>query len=542
MPTLPVTPARLHFQKLLNPFSGIDQFSDRFSIITPDDFDSGVLSDLYNEIAFSGATTVTYGSGLTVFEVGAVGQHAVQSKAGQPIAPYCWSEQTVTAWGSGAAATVGFIKDANNYFRWDVHGPGTPNANQVGLAGKIGGTGIGSGYSPSNPLNLTVNLPFKIRCVLCYPEWWGWIEDSNGNRAAMRGTIGVSPDMRLLTNFSSGWKPFFGALRFNNTTATLTATQFRSGYTGAIGVRDFKPLTYANGVPYVDSMRPSKRFYSTTCATGADFRTNHLSVMSVDVDTGAAQVESILFFNIANTDRTNPAATKDMCTSLYGGQIVRDVMDTTWQVVVNGWGLGNVATGIKLWYAETSTDLTTGDNVLALDAHQLTLYTSVGIVHTTSLYDNSFYWDGTKWRLVCAETATATNWSSYNAALFEGVDFDNLIRVARDTTHSAEGTVWSRIGDTWYVTSGGAGGPHIWDSSLTYQSSYISNLTLTGLNTTFSSFGSHFGVIPINRDGDTSYFALLFSNDQLLSANASKGKLVVMDSDEIATGLEFGGM
>lgn len=534
-----IVPTDLHFSQLASQIDGIDQFSDRFAIVGPDDFDFGSAADFYDQVNFSGVSNITYGLGACVFEPGALGQAGLQSKT-QPMAPYCWAEATIDSWADGVAATVGFVKNATNFLRWDVHFTGTPYPNKVGLHGQINGTSINGAFQPTNPIALAPVLPFKLRCVVAWPDWWGWIEDANGNRAVMRGQMS-SPDLRLLTHFAAGWRPFFGALRFNPTTAGLTASQFRTGYTGGIMVRDFKPVTLADGEPYVDPARPAKRFFSTTCATGHGFKTNHLSVMSVDVDSGASRLESLLFFNISSTDRGNPLATKDMRTSLYGGQIVRSPADDKWLLMVNGWGLGDASTGVGLWYADTTTDLTNDAGALALNAHLLTVYSFVP--QTLSFYDNSFCWDEAagKWRVALTKASTPQNWSMYYPALYEGPDLNNLVQVAQDQTFKAEGTCWSRVGGAWYVTAGGVSGPHYWTSNLGYQGNLLPNLDLTGLNVSFNTYGSHFFMMPVDREAGTKtqYVCLLFTHDQLLAAQATKGKLVVMDSNEIVDGTEF---
>jgi hypothetical protein len=507
MPPPVITPSGLSFALARTPERDIDAFAAKFRT-HEDDFGSDTSAN-YTPYVLAGTSTVAIGSGSATFTGGSAGGVALRRTTGSwPVAPYAYAEMRVTA-ASNATPFVGFASDPNNFCWLYIYN------NQAGVDSKV--AGAVSQTAPSG----SFAPPYTLRLVVCWPELWAWIDTGSGFAVAVRHGVATGTDLRLLSQWQAGWRPLAGFDRSAGGSGTMD--WFHSGYVGGFGVRDMKPVTYLDGKPY----SPDGRIWVTaTQAIGADFLTNHIGVMSLDATTYEPRIESLQFFRIANSDRTNPAATKDLCTALYGGQLLRDSAAGKWLFVVNGWGLGNVSTGVKIWKAETTADVTAGGTVHELDAYQLDLPTANGV------YDNAQYYDGANWHLVCAEANAPSNWTNYHARLFSGPDLDSLVAGATDTTRQAEGLNWARIGGDWYATAGGTGGPHHWDASLAYLGSLSGSIDTTGTTVAFTDYGSHFATVGVPRNGgdDTEYVAVLFDQDQISGAGATKGRLAVFDS------------
>jgi hypothetical protein len=208
---------------------------------------------------------------------------------------------------------------------------------------------------------------------------------------------------------------------------------------------------------------------------------------------------------------------------------------------VNGWGLGNVSTGVQLWHATTTQDPTVRGTVLHPFAYQRVMKDQSGTPITNGLYDNAPRYDAAsgQWVEVCAETNAPSNWTNYGADLFHGPDTDHMTRVAQDTSVQAEGLNWAKAAD-WFVTSGGTGGPWYWDSNLNRLGTLAYNLNLTGTGASFSGFGSHFPIVPLDSGSNTQFLALMFDDSTIGGGNATKGAVDVMLATPTPTGTVFG--
>lgn len=508
--------AGLSFSKVAGPTRGIAQFSTNFPISPRDTFNSGIASDKYDNFVLSGTSSVAYGGGAATFSGASAGGLALKARD-VPLAPYCFAEMVVSAV-SSATPFVGFAKDLNNYC-W-----GYNQGTAIGIDAKVNGIHTNAAGAA------TPVVPFTLRGVINWPDMEVWLSDANGDRMLANSTLDTGVDLRTLTQFQTGWRALFGFDR--SAGGSGTATSFDAGYLGAVGLRDFKPITYLNGKPYQVG---SKIFFMSTCATGSEFKSNHTSVLSLDINTYVMDLTAVLFFNIAAGNPTSKVAAKDTCTSLYGGQILRDQANSQWIILPNGWGYGDATTGVQIWYATTTADLTAAYKTLALDAYQLVIPTSA------SLYDNAQYVDaGGTWHMVCAETDLAINWTTFNARLFSGPDLDHLSAGAHDLGHAAEGFNWARVGGAWYVTSGGVSGPHTWNSVLGGYAHFTAFDNVGG-TVTASAYGTHMPIVPVNRTaGKTQYIALFFDDSEISSLGGTKGAIVVEASDQQPSGSEFG--
>lgn len=475
----------------------------------------------YTGVVVSGTSTAATGSGSVTFS-GASAGHLMMKSDGAPLAPYVYSEIRVTA-ATNASPYVGWYLDADNYFYARVI------SGTVTTDSKVNGVQV-----TSASLLTGLTAPYTIRCVVTWPEIGVSVDRGSGDELLDSTEADDAIDLRSLTAAQSftGWRAVFGADRSAGGSATFD--WFRSGYPGGFGTRDYKPVVYLDGEPYIDWDR-HKRFVTTTLAVGGSFKTNVWSVMSVDLRTHAPRIERIMFFEHATGDPTNINATKDYRGNRYGGQILRDTANDEWITMGSGWGPDDETTGLDIWQGETTDDLL-NTGVSTIPIRRLTFPNRT----TRSYYGNAQYFDGTNWRLVCARTDAKTGWTNYTAVLLEGPDLDSLAIVAEDTTHETEGLNWMRIGGAMYANGGGTGGPHYWDEDLTYQGSLLATMTLTGLNVSFTNYGSHYCVTPVSSDGYTSYHLDVFSQDTLTPGSATKGRYVPMVSTTTPSGTEWG--
>jgi hypothetical protein len=476
-------------------------------------------SGLYSAVMVSGTSSIAVGSGTAIFS-GASAGHALLKASELGLAPYMYALITVDAVSAAAQVTprVGFHADSSNYV-WAYMADG-----QVNIDSKIAGNQV------TGTLSGSFSAPYTLVLALCYPEAHAWVDSGSGYLAPTESITLHSTDLRALSRFSTDWKPVFGFDRSAGASGTISA--FRAGYLGcAPGIRDYKPVTHANGQPWQVG---ATQYFSATCATGAAWETNHMAIIGVDVDTRVATIASHLFFRLASGNLDSVSATRDVCTALYGGQIVRNPQGTGWIILTNGWGYQSPTTdGIDIFCATTTADILSGAH--ALDAYR------VDVPSDTSLYDCTIRLDGSTWKMACAETAVRANWNSYHTAYFEGASLDTLSLIRTDETVQAEQQIWCKVGGTWYLTSGGTDGPHYWNADV---SSHIGDLfdglEIAGTNVGFSGFGSGYCLTGINRGGSTQYMVLLFSNAQE-AGNASKGYLIVEQSNELASLNEWPG-
>jgi hypothetical protein len=504
-------PADLTYGQLGSAQTLIDAFSDNFLELS-DDFASNTIAN-YTELSFSGATTAAISGGTFNLSGAGAGKSVWRHTGTTCLAPYMFAEAEVTAT-SSALPIVGFAKDANNYVVAYIEN-GDPKLD-------CKNNSVQTTASDAQAFTPT----YKVLLAFSYPEMWVWIDTGSGYVPYAKQTIDTGVDLRLLANFQTGWKPCFGADRSAGGTCSITKVRF--GYLGGIGVRDYKPVTEADGTPYIVA---GKAYFLMTCATGDSFLTNHAGIMSVDLSTGDAELVTQLFYNIADSDRDNPAAAKDMCVGLYGGQMIRNQADDGWEIYTNGWGRFASNTLVHEFYVESSADLL-GGGVFDLDAYELDIGEPGGA------YDGSVRWDGSTLKMAVSTTTGGS--PDVITSYAEGTTPDNLTIVRNDNTVQAEQQNWMKFGEDWYISAGGTDGPHYWNDDLTSNLgdllAGVDPAVMTAEGITYSGFGSGYCVIPFSvtaswGDG-TRYLLLLFTNDLYLTSAATKGQFVAMISDQ----------
>lgn len=501
----------------VNPFDD-EQFVDAFGSNTIANYSQ------YTGSPFSGTSSIGISGGSATWSGAAAGGLGLQPLGETLLAPYVYIELDVTSVSAvnDVVPFCGFLSDSDDRVWAFVFQGG------VGIETWNNGSGVST---PTQYGSFTP--PYKLCCVLCYPECWAWVDTGSGYTAIAQVLMNMGSDIRELSKFSTSWLPIFGMDRLA-AGASGVANGVRVGYVGgAPGVRDAKPVTYADGRPYLLNGNP---LVAATMATGDDYRTNHMAIVQVDVsdpDTPVPSVLSHLFYRIASTDLDNPSATKDKCTALYGGQVMRNADNTGWEIITNGWGYQHILTdGIDLFRATTNANLLAGAH--ALDAYQLAPSGT-----TKSVYDNGQRWDGTTLKLATAETIDRLLDPSgaYHLAYFEGSDADNLAFVRRDTARThAEQALFVRINGTWFIIGGGDGGPHWWNADLSvYGGSLFTNIDFGGASVAFPPGGCC--IIPVNRGANTQYIAVMFSSDQLTVngnlCDATTGRWFVVSSQEV---------
>lgn len=530
MPVPSIAPSDLTFTRVGSLWASVDPFTHA---AFEDDFAADSSAD-YSSFVNSGTSSVAIGSGVATFSGASAGSMALRATGQLLVAPYAYIEMDVTSLSNVNAVTpfCGFVSGANDRMWVYVHD------------GALGIDTVNNGNSSITPTTYgSFTPPYKLCFVVSYPEAWAWVDTGSGYQPIAFVALDTSVDLRLLTKFSASWLPSFGFDR--DAGASGSATNVRVGYVGGtFGMRDAKLVTYSDGQPYFRNGHP---VVAATTPTTNSFDGNHMALMEVDLsDPDAPELSLIshLFYRVASGDLGNSAATKDTCTALYGGQIMRSPADDKWQIWTNGWGYQDILTdGIDLFYAETTVDILQG--VHALDAYKVTVSGT-----SKSVYDNGQRWDGSTLKLVAAETVDRLLSPSeeYHQAYFEGTGPSDLAFVRRDTSVSqSEQSMFTKIGGVYYAVGGGDdggnGGPNIWNHNLsTHLGSLASNVDFDGANVQYPSSG--FCVIPWNRGVNTQYYALAFTQDREtvngVECQATLGPVVMVRSQQVS-GNEFPG-
>lgn len=321
---------------------------------------------------------------------------------------------------------------------------------------------------------------------------------------------------------ATAWDTFRPGFRLvPGSSSSIKISRFAAGYAGSHGFRDQKPVTYADGTPF---KKNGKYYLTGTVAHGStSFRSNHMAVYSFDPWTYQTDLVCHLFYDLTGTG----------VGAGYGGQAVYDETTGQWHIVANSWGFDTVSTGVDLIYATTYRDITEPGAVV-LQAQRLTGLSSF------SLYDSSVRKSGSTWYVAAIETDVRTGWSGGNhASLFSGSALTSLSRIATDATTGVDGTCWTKIGGNWYITAADPSTFIAWDANLANKTTLTtwSSAAPAGL-LSFSTFPPHCGCLAVDDGHQTRYIVVTYDSSLALTANASRGGLVVMQADEKPTGQE----
>lgn len=511
-PTPATAPANLNFSVVVPPTRNQDLFSGRFPVDPPNLFQSSTPAADYTEVNLIGSPTYAYsGSGATI-SGSVTGQGVLKSKV-FPLAPYLYSEVVVASAATNADVTVGFSDPTLAQYMLAQYTTGSG----VSLGSKINGASSSIGNVAYTP----TSYPFTLRLLVEWPDIQLWLTDGNGTRLMMWTTMSTATDLRLNTKWQAqGFSAYFSAQSHTNAPWSATFGSFRSGYTGALGTTNPKPVTYLNGQPFIKN---NKAYFFGTCNNGSTFLSGHGGVYSVNLSTFEVKYESLFFFNVSSSAPTSPTGPFDTTTSLSVGQVLWD--GSKWVFFLSNWGYHTqlTATGIQIYTASTTVDPTSGNNVIFMNAYQLTMPSS----GTASYYDNTQYQDalGT-WHVSAAQTSSLSSWASFAPSLFTGPAMSSLSLVNGPSATHGEGPNWVKIAGTNYLAMSGNSGstsPHWFDAGLNLIGGGIFPGTIdlatyppapgTG------NFYSHFLIVPIpwGPQGAQTRYALLYMDNSTVT-------------------------
>lgn len=470
----------------------------------------------------SNTATPTQADSLLTITAGGSGCHSVfQARADIP-APYIYVKTKVNSWTAGGSPGVYIAKNATNYAR--VYVDGADN-NYLKVETRVANT------ATTETSTKVVAAGDEIMLVLTYPEIWAWIKKPGQDwfpvcyKAFTASGTAANQDLRL-DSIRSGWRPAVGASLAAGATAVFD--YIKSGIIGGLGIRDFKPIVSKTGRPL---LYEEKAWFTATLATGADFMTNHMAIISVDLTTKETRIQGHLFFKPNSTTTT----------AMYGGQAMFDLETGQWRVFSNGWGYergntswwgGGVANGrIQLWGAQTTANLFAPNKIHILTTQPLT-YDILD-----SAYDNSVRYDSSTgtWYMVATRTNDPTSWTAWRPILFSttGDPISGSWATVQDGSDSyrGEGTMWAYLNSTWYIIAGGYGdnpGARYYTSLLRKpsnntagESDYLATWTFSdGLLPPNS---PHFAIVPYYYGSTVIYFILTFDQTTYLGSGATQG-------------------
>lgn len=498
--------------------------ADRF-VIANDEF-VGDDVDAWTLTTISGGGSAAAAASQMTLTASGSGAHLVLRNRAQPVAPYVYAMTRVSAWTSGDSPGVYVVKDTNN--QASAYVDGGDNDYLKIRANTASQTATGTS-------TVVIAAGDEIMVVLCYPEVWAWANKANHGwfpvAKAVFSTSGTASakDLRLDANLL-GWRPAIGAVL-----ATSNAASFdylRSGYIGGVGLRDFKPVVDKTGRAII---RNNKAWFTGTIASGNEFLTNHMCMISVDLNSYEVRIVSHFFFK--------PSATET--TAMYGGQYMLDTQTGLWRLFVNGWGYesggggayaGGTQNGrVQLWGASTTNDLFADGAIHILDATALVTDSSF------TMYDNSVRYDALSgtWLMALTKTDAATAWTTFAPSLMStsGDPLAGSWATVQDgdAAYVAEGTVWLYANSTWWIVAGGYltnDGARLYTADLAKPTGGTPGQSDRMAN--WEQWASipeptvpHFAAVPFYRGGTVKYMMLTWDGSLLLSGVATGGGIVI---------------
>ena len=500
---------------------------DRFILCQEEFNEDGVTGIVQTGISGTGSAAQ---NGQLTLTAGGSGWHVMARTRAELPAPYAYVQTRIIGWtGTDADPGVYIGENSTDYARIYVD---DSDNDYMKLETRVNNT------ATTQTSTTVVEAGDEIMLVLTYPEVWGYIRKPGlgwvpvlWQTFTASGTASAQ-DLRL-DSIRAGWRPAVGA----NLAASATATfeYVRSGIIGGVGLRDFKPVVSKNGRPL---LYQGKAWFTATMATGSDFMTNHMAIISVDVMSGEVRIQGHLFFRPSST----------VTTAMYGGQAMLDQATGQWRVFSNGWGYergntswwgGGTQNGrIRLWGASTYEDLLAPNKIHVIDTQVLTYDVS------DSVYDNSVRYDSATgtWWMVATRTNDPTSWTAWRPILFSttGDPITGSWTTVQDghTDYKGEGTVWTYLNSTWYVVAGGIapnGGARLYTATLRKpsddtagQSDYMASWTFSdGL---LAPNSPHFACVPyyFGGTGTVRYIIVTFDQTVLASSGATQGAIIVM--------------
>lgn len=393
------------------------------------------------------AATFTVSGGQGTFSYGSTASNSRYCLTGPDIdfAQFWIEAEIVSFTATGTVRHVGVgVSDGANFrlsASWDKH------LGQVGLRVTISGSGTTHGYTA-----VTLTPPFKIGMALqgrVLSVWTnsgtGWVYRSSVNLFTAR-----SFEPRTYT--WTGVKPYF--FQFSNTAVTAVFDNFRAGRFGAVGYRDFSPITDESGraVSFAGKVR--------LLATGAGpLGAGTLKVLEFDPATnGTSEVGLIVVSRDSGVWDDIAAHAVKLASGNY-------------KILLSTWGNG-FGGDLHVRYLETASDLSTGVHVLSGTTSLKTLLPNVPNNTTTGgSYDPYMVKVGSTWYVVYTVVDPKTFvGENFYTALATTTDFSSFTGIGADTSQKInEGPRLIPTNSDLWVVTGGRGEQIVYDETLTQQ-------------------------------------------------------------------------
>lgn len=396
----------------------------------------------------------------------------------------------------------------------------------VDIAAGTGATpvALSGGGGTADTVSGPTTAPMWLGLILSYPSAHV-VTSNDGHNWDLQISRDVAPPSGGNWHDEATWSQFLPGFRLvPAASSAVKISEFRTGYAGPLGYRDFKPVTYDDGQP----LRKGGRYFMTgTVANGtASFSGNHMAVFSVDPYTYAVELVRHLYYRLTGTGTG----------AGYGGQMVYEPSTGKWLIVANSWGFDTQSTGVDLIYAESTDDLLApGVSVLKADR--------MSGLSDFSLYDSSFRKENGVWKLTAIETTVRTGWTAnqHGPSLWAGASLTGaMTRQATRVNNAVDGVCWMKVNGSWVVVGGGSSAFLAWDENLANEvtlTSWATNLP-SGL-LTFGGFPAHPAPLVVDDGDRTRYLSVTYDSSLIGGFNATRGGCAVLEADEKPSGQEF---
>lgn len=446
-------------------FAPLEMYFTRQSVLS--DFDLQPAAQIIVDEPFTSNTgqfsTFTEGTqsnftlsgGLAVLSNGGSGDRNVYVRTGPDIGiPNAFvSVEINSRSGSGGTydnISVGIAKNASNFLfaQYDRIG------QDVRVQGKVGGTngfrmGIGS---------TVLTAPFKLGLGIHGVTYSFWTDTGSGWVFRGAETLGWVGNHDIRTVDWSGWKAAIGHAS-NNSSLTWNLDNLKFGRFGAVGLRDFTPITDESGrvVDYGGKVR----LLATASAPGADVRASFATV--VEFDPSALTLEQIGTLAISR----DGGQWND-----HGGHLIK-LNSGNYRLLTSTWGNGFNST-LQVRSVETTTDISSGSH-LVTGTSQLSLPNIPVSPGIGGAYDPYAVKYGGTWYLAYSVVnPTSFAGENFYTALATTSDFSTFTAVGADSSRKiVEGPRLVPTNSDLWVVTGGRGRQVVYDETLTYQGDSI---------------------------------------------------------------------
>ncbi|HEU4519984.1 MAG TPA: hypothetical protein VFS03_10755, partial [Microvirga sp.] len=306
---------------------------------------------------------------------------------------------------------------------------------------------------------------------------------------------------------------------FGAANAAIDVAAFEAGHFGEAGLRDPHVVSYADGTPYI---RGTRLYFTATQAGLSFFQAAHWGVWTLDLD-DPSRIEPVakLFF------RRDGLLLGD-----HAGQIVVDERGGGFHVAVSSWG-DFAFKGVHVRYRRTTADILSGVHVL--ESARLPLPTDV------SAWDPAMVRIAGRWFVGFVESpyqdpARGFDFHPALARSGRGAPPTRLDRVGADRSRGeTEGVILQRIGGRWYLLASDG-------DDRRYRVYDLAMRPLGSLKAPYGTNIPHPQVVPVTREGRTSYLLITFNGTQYhepVLGYGTHGDVIVMRARQTSAVPEF---